>query len=310
MKISRGIILVLVMAAVVTLLAIPCFSAQKDEESVWTENGPRGPRPGPGLKSGLKSGERSGRGPGRGPGLESRPGEGPGRGPGFGPRRFELTEEEIDQIMKGLKESDPAKAKELAKLREKDPERFQAELRRHGGQQLGKIIRERIEAGRLQRRTEFLERLKKNFPKEAEDLTKLEQKDPDLYMRKYELALKKYGRIFEQAKRNPELGEVLVEDLKLQEKRDLLVRKIKAASNDNEKRQLAAQLEEIVGSRFDLIVRRKQIAYEQLLIWLEGLQNRVKESRADLTKSMDPEFKAQNVKERINNLIVSKFNWD
>ena len=306
MKISRGIILVLVMAAVVTLSAIPCVSAQKDEESVWTENGPRGPRPGPGLKSG--------RGPGRGPGLESRPGEGPGRGPGRGPwpgsGRFELTEEEIERIMKGLKESDPAKAKELAKLREKDPERFQAELRRHGGQQLGKIIRERIEAGRRQRRTEFLERLKKNFPKEAEDLAKLEQKDPDLYMKKYELALKKYGRIFEQAKRNPELGEVLIEDLKLQEKRDVLVKKIKASSNDNEKKQLAAQLEEVISSRFDLIVRRKQIAYEQLLTWLEGLQNRVKESRADLTKSMDPEFKAQNVKERINNLIVPKFSWD
>jgi len=230
----------------------------------------------------------------------------------MGSGRFEPTEEEIDRIMKSLKESDPAKAKELAKLREKDPDKFKTELRRHGREQFGKIIRERLEAGRLQRRTEFLEWLEKNFSKEAQGLANLKEKEPDLYLKKYEWAWRKYGRIFEEARRNPELAEVLVEDLKLQERRDELVRKIEASSSDKEKKQLAAQLEEVVASRFDLIVRRKQIAYEQLLKWLESLQRRLKVSRDELNKWTDDEFKAQNVDERIKDLTegIPKFNWD
>ncbi len=290
MELSRKIILVLVLAAVATVTILPCYTAEKDEKDIWTE----GERRGPGSRSG------SGRGPG------------PGPGPGRGSRRFELTDEEIDRVMKDIEESNPSKAKELAKLREKDPNQFSVELRRHGREEFGKIIRERIENYRKRRRAEFLESLEKFDPKEAQELAKLKDTNPDLYAKKYELALKKYGRIIEEGRRNPELAEVLIEDLKLKKIRDELVKNIKATQSDREKKKLISELEEVVAGRFDLIVRRKQIAYERLLRWLDELQKRIRESRGEIVKWRDDTFKHANVKQRMQDLleVKPKFSWD
>ena len=294
MESSRGIILVLAMAAVVAVSVLPCSAQRRSEEKkedIWVGDEPRGPRAGP----------RPG------------PGPGPGRGPiGRGPRRFELTDEEIDRIMKGVKESDPAKAKELAELREKDPEKFRDELRRHGREQFGKIIRERIDNWRKTRQAEFLEWLEKPVPREARDLAKLKERNPNIYAEKFELVWKKYGRVFEEGRRNPELSDILLEDLKLQERRDELLKKIKAARSEKEKKKLVAELEEVIAGRFDLIVRRKQIAYERLLKWLEELQDRIKKSRAEIAKYNDEKVKAENVKQRREDLLeeTPKFRWD
>ncbi|MCH8120494.1 MAG: hypothetical protein IIC00_12290 [Planctomycetes bacterium] len=281
MEFSRRIIVVLVMAVVATVIVLPSSAEEKkDEKNIWTEG--------------------ESRGPGRGP------------GPGRGSRRFELTDEEIDRVMKGLKESNPEKAKELAKLREKEPEKFRDELRRHGREEFGKIIRERIDNWRKRRRAEFLESLEKLVPKEARELAKLKDTNPDLYAEKYELILRKYGRIIEEGRRNPELAEVLIEDLKLKKRRDELLKKIKAVKSENEKKKLVAELEEVVAGRFDLIVRRKQIAYERLLRWLEGLQKRIRESRGEIVRWRDEKLKNENVKQRTGDLLeeIPKFNWD
>ncbi len=280
MEFSRRIIVVLVIAAMATVIILPCSAAEKNEKNIWAEDEPRGP--------------------GRGP------------GPRHGSRRFELTDEEIDRIMKGLQESNPEKAKELAKLCEKDPEKFRNELRRHGREEFGKIIRERIDKWRKRRRAEFLESLEKLVPKEAQELAKLKNTNPDLYAEKYELALKKYGRIIEEGRRNPELAEVLIEDLKLKKRRDELLKKIKAVKNETEKKKLVAELEEVVAGRFDLIVRRKQIAYERLLRWLEELRKRIRESRGEIVKWRDEKFKNENVKQRTGDLLeeIPKFNWN
>jgi len=285
MEISRVIILILAMTAVLTVSTQPCAGDQKDEQSIFTEEENRGP--GPGTE----------RGPRRG---------GPGRG------RFDLTDEEVDQIMEGLKERSPEKAKELEKLREKEPEKFNAELRRHAREEFGKVVRERIEKWRHQRQADFLEWLQKNLPDEAEELAKLKERSPNLYGEKYELVSKKYGRIYEEGRRNPELEKVLIEDLRLQNRRDQLLGKINATNSRREKQKLTEELQEVVGHRYDLIVRRKQIAYERLLKWLEELQNRIKESRADIAKAQDAEVKAENIKTRTKELLEQKkkFNWN
>ena len=290
MELSRRVILILVIAAVATVVVLPCSANEKDEKDIWTEDERRGPGPGPG--------------PGRPPG--------PGRGPGRGSRRFELTDEEIDRIMKDLQESNPEKAKELAKLREKDPNQFSVELRRHGRDEFGKIIRERIDKWRSHRREEFLEWLGKAVPREAQELAKLKETHPDLYAEKYELARKKYGRIFEEGRRNPELADVLLEDLQLKKRQDELLRNIKAAKREKEKKKLVAELEEVIAGRFDLIVRRKQIAYERLLKWLEELRKRLRESRGEINIWRDEKFKNENVKQRTQDLLeeIPKFNWD
>lgn len=285
MELNRSI-LVLVMAAVIMVCSLPCWGAEKDQKSeeqqkedIWVEGEPRGP----------------------------------GRGPGRGPRRFELTDEEIDRVMKALKESDPAKAKELAELRVKDPNQFQAELRTHGREEVGKIIRERIETWRQRWRTEFLEWLQKNYRREAEELERLKQRDPDLYVDKFDLTMEKYRPIWVAVRRgNTELAEVLKEDLELKERRAELLRAIKVAKSEKEKKELTGQLQEVVSRRYDLIVKQKEMAYERLLRWLKELQNRINKSRAEIANWKDEKFKAENVKQRLKDLTEGspKLNWD
>ncbi|HUV63730.1 MAG TPA: hypothetical protein VMW24_07520 [Sedimentisphaerales bacterium] len=280
MQINRRIILALAIAAIVAGAALPCSAEEKskEEQSIWTDDGQKVP--------------------------------GPGWGPGRG--RVELTDEEMNRIVESVKQRDAKQAKDLMKLREKDPEKFMDELRRHAREEYGQIVRERIETWREKRRAEFEEWLGKSFPGEAEELAKLKETDADLYGKKYDLAWQKYSRIFDESRRSPELAEVLIEDLKLQRRTEELLGKIKAARAEKEKKKLTAELEEIVGLRYDLIVRRKQIVYERLLKVLEDLQNRIKESHVELGKWQDSKTKAENVKQRIEYLLEGKkgFRWD
>jgi len=298
MAISRALTLLLAIAVMVAVSGLPGWASQKDkdEENIWTEEEPRGPR----------------RGPEEGPGPGLGPGPGRPRGP-EGPERFELTDEEIDRIISSLEKSAPEKAKELQKLRKKDPEKFQMELRRYGREEFGKIIRERIETWRRKRQDEFLEWFAKNYPRQAEDLAKLKETQADAYWKKFDLVREKYWRIFEEDRRNPELAEVLKEDLGLKEKRNELLRRIKAAKSEQDKTKLLAELDEVVSRRYDLIVRQKQIRYEQLLKWLEELRNRVRESRDEIDKWKDEKFKAENVKKHVKELLeetTPQFRWD
>jgi hypothetical protein len=285
MTTSRTIILLLVTAIVVATWVLPCSAAQeeKDKENIWIEEH---------------------RGLGRGPER--------GRGPG-GPGRFELTDEDISRIISSLEKSDPNAVKELEKLRKEEPEKFQVELRRYGREEFGKIIRERIEGWRQQRQNEFLRWLAKEYPREAENLAKIKENEPKLYFEKFDLIRNKYWRIFEEERRNPELAEVLKEDLRLKDKEDELVNRVKAAKNEKDKQKLMAELEEVASRRYDLIVRQKEIAYERLLRWLEELRKRVKESRDEIIRWQDEKVKAENVKKHARDLIeepTPPFRWD
>lgn len=290
MESSRVIILILALTVVLAVSTQPCAGNQKDEQNLFEEE-ERGPGPGPGPE----------RGPRRG---------GPGRG------RFELSDEEVDRILKGLKERSPEKAKELEELREKEPEKFQQELRRHAPEEFSKVLRERMEKRRekwlQERREAFLEWLGKVLPEEAGELAKLKEKSPDHYGEKYELFWRKYGRIYDESRRNPELEKVHIEDIRLQRRRDQLLGKIKATKSRSEKNKLTEELQEVVGYRYDLIVRRKQIAYEWLLKRLEELQNRINERRAEILKAQDAKVKEENIKKRTQELLEEKkgFPWD
>jgi hypothetical protein len=215
--------------------------------------------------------------------------------------------------MKSLQESNPEKAKELARLREKDPNQFSIELRRHGREEFEKISKERMAKFWSERREKFLEWLGKAVPEEAQELAKLKEISPDLYAKKFELIRRKYWRIFEESRRNPGLAEVLLEDLRLKKRRDELLRNIKAVRSENENKKLVAELEEVVAGRFDLIVRRKQIAYEWLIKRLEELRKRVRESRGEINIWRDEKFKSDNVKKRTQDLLgetPTEFRWD
>jgi membrane-associated HD superfamily phosphohydrolase len=167
--------------------------------------------------------------------------------------------------------------------------------------------------GRERMRTRYLEYtgwLSENYPKQAKKLEQLKTKNPELYARQVALGYRKHSSIIEASQGNPQLAEILKNDLTLKQKRDKLLRKIAGSADQKERKQLTAELEEIVSSRFDLIVKRKQNAYEQLRKELEKLQEKVKKSEAEVGKWK--EIKDEKVKQRLEELIsqTEKFSWD
>lgn len=227
-------------------------------------------------------------------------------------RGFELSDEETNRILEALKKRDPKKAREVESLRKKDPERFMDELRRHATEELDKLIDERREKWRQKWQAAFLEWLEKNLHDESKELLRLKDADPNVYNRKYDLVSRKYYRIFEVSRRNPEWAEVLLEDLKLQKREDELVARIKSTKHNKEQEdKLANELEEVVALRYDVILRRRQIAYEWLLKRLEDLRNEIRKSREEMIKYRQPNIKEENVKQRIKDLLEEKKRfWD
>jgi hypothetical protein len=252
--------------------------------------------------------------------------------------RLEPSEALIEVMMKRIANTDPQRAEELGKLRETNPEEFKKEIgkamremghrpvggwdrqkgRREPGQHMEMPFETRGQEGRRwpaimrQRHEEFLEWLQNNYPDQAKELIELREQDPQLYMRKLGLSFETYGRIAETAKENPELAEVLKEDLELKKQRDSLLSRIKDTTDDKKKQQLIKELEEVVSARFDLVVKRTQIRYEQLSQKLERLKEELKQKEAKVEKWKDPEFKKQNVKARMEKLLseTEKFSWE
>ncbi len=309
MKTTHKIILILaVITAALCAMSLPCEAEEKEGNSIW---------------------------------VEDKQTDTPGR--------FELTEERIERIMKRLAETEPQKAEKLEQLRKEDPEKFKTELRNVMRERFHQGFRGRKEQGfgppgapnmpemrgmpgmqgmpgmggmggmagmpagwgGMGRQTECLEWIEKNYPDEAKNLAELKKGKPELYWRKLGLYMRKYGRIAEASKDNPKLAEALKKDLDLRQQQDALLAKIEAASGD-EKQKLITELEGVVSSRFDLIVERKQIEYEQLTKKLEQLKEEIEQNKAQVEKWKDAGFKNENVKARVEELLSrgGKFEWE
>ncbi len=260
-------------------------------------------------------------------------------------KRLELTDERTERIMSRLSETEPEKAKELEQLRKKDKEAFKAEIRkvmrerlgvrqqrramqqdkrgfgavpqprrkaaiRRGGQGTGRFDMEDMPGP--ERRQRYLKWLKGNYPGKAEKLTELRGKNPELYGRRLQRGLRRHDRIMEAGRQRPELGTALKESMELEDKRDQLLEKINSAAGEDEKKQLVGELEQVVGRRFDLLVKRRQIRYELLQKRLVKMQERVRKIQADIDKWNDPAFKDENVKKRLEELLKQseQFKWD
>lgn len=224
----------------------------------------------------------------------------------------DLSAEQIQRVMEGIQKRDPAKAKALTELRKKNPEHFMTELREQGRPEIDQIVRDRWEARRQERNNRFLEWLKVNYPAEEQALTKLREKDPQLYLKGFENLMNRYGYIFEAENSNPELATVLKEDLELKKRTEQLCSRYRHEKSDAKKQALGAEMEEVVARRYDLIVRQKEIAYEQLLKRVEDLQKQVTNSRADIAKFKEEQTKRENVRQRVETLVGNKvrFKWD
>ena len=256
-------------------------------------------------------------------------------GPMMGKGRFEPTPEQIDHILAEIKEKNPQEANELTKLREKDPNTFRMELRNHMREQFMSHMMEQRrphqggppgqpQAGhdmpgpefmheKIQERTdEFLKCLRENYPDEAAKLEQIKKDNPDQYVRALMISGKKYGRICETVKDDPNLAKVLKQQMELKDKRAELLKQIAATTDEKQKKTLTTELEQIVGQQFDLIVKRKQMAYEDLTKKLADLQKEVNQRKAEAEKWKSKDFKSQKVKERVTELLneKEKFEWD
>lgn len=253
-------------------------------------------------------------------------------------RWFEPTDQAVEQMMGRLKETDPNKAQEIEKLREQDPEKFRAELRKVMRQRLGKRHREGMEQGlerEIPQRCPFMgpdesdrpcegqtrmpekfgehhKWLERNYPEQAEKLAELKEKRPQLYRQYMDHSLKRYSRILEAETENPQLAKVLKEDLELKQKQEELLKKISSVSDNEEKAKLTEELKGVVSNRFDLIVKRKQMEYEHLSGKLQKLEDKVRRSQAEIEKWKDAKFKNDSVEARVKELVseTEKFDWE
>lgn len=239
-------------------------------------------------------------------------------------------EERAMQMLNRIRESDPEAAKRLEKLVREDPEAFHREIREYmmsRARQMPRKDRMGERGSRTSRRgehfggggerlqemqkkhEEYLEWLKENYPAEAAELEDVKERNPELYMSRLMQSVKKYGRIAKAARDNPELAEVMKEDVELKDVRSELIEKIRTAK-DQEKDALKKELKDVVARRFDLIVRRKQIQHEKLLEKLERLKKDVENSEAEAGKWKAS--KEEKVAERLKELLekTEKFYWD
>lgn len=255
-------------------------------------------------------------------------------------KRAEISDEDTEQILSRLSETNPEKAEELKKLQNENPEKFKSELRKairseFGGGGFGRansrgqqgergdgrgaagfgrgehtrgLMRERMR----EVYNEYLEWLGKEYPDEAKKLEELKRDDPELYARRIGVSYKKYKRIFEASENNPKLAAVLKEDMKLRAEVTRLCEEIEKTDDEDKKKLLTEELATVVSKRFDVILQRKQIEYGKLLEKLEALKKRIKESEAELSRRKESKYKEENVKVRVEELLSSakRFKWD
>jgi len=68
----------------------------------------------------------------------------------------------------------------------------------------------------------------------------------------------------------------------------------------------------VVSQRYDLLVRRKRLAYEDLAKKLEELRKEVEAKEAEVAKWAEPDFKQEQVNNRVQELLSEseKFEWE
>lgn len=250
-----------------------------------------------------------------------------------------LSEERINTFLEHLRQQNPARADELEKLRIDNPEQFRLEIREEFANRL-RQIRQQHEHGdrenptpppspdgmprtpgqpgevrgqwkeRLEKmHNELLAWLEKNVPDEAVKLKNLREKQPEEYVTRTSELMRKYAPIMRAEKDNPQLAEVMKEDLENQRRQDELLHQIASATGE-EKDKLTAELKTVIVRRFDLIIAKKQMQYDDLRKRLDELNKEVKAREGELENQKANKDKA--IEERLTELVsrAQKVNWD
>jgi len=326
MKLHSKITLFLVVTAVVSIIFLPCSSAQErnrengnGERSGMSRFGGPGGGFGEGPGGGFSGGPGGGFGGGPGGGFGGGPGggRGGGRSGGRGERfsrdsQPELTDEQIDRIMENFRKRDPEKAKELEKLRKEDSNRFLNDLRRYARQE---YTREIMTAINESRNADFIKWLEKYIPEKAKELADLKNDNPELYVRKIGDLRMQYREIYSPVIFGPEeLMQIRVSDFLLEEKERTLLFKIMPTRDDEAREKLVAELRDVLDKRYDLKVRQKELEYEQLEKQLKAMQEQLDESKEEIKTWGELDFKKEEVDKRLEILTGRRasrrdFSW-
>ena len=243
-------------------------------------------------------------------------------------RERPMREEVMTKVLEKIKKEDPNEAAKLENLRKEDPKAFRMEFRKymqehgHGPEgfepnkprgdepPMGMMGREKMREHMQARDNELMTWLQKNDPNKAKELSALKEKDPPAYMRRMMFEMKNYRQIIETEQTNPALAEVLKKDLALKQKRNDLLDQIKGTTDEAKKKELTNQLKTVIGDRFDLIVQKKQLRYEELKKKLEELQQNVKKSQTELESIKTK--KAEQVEQHMKELLSQseKIDWN
>lgn len=294
------------LAVLAILQGVPALSAEAPEADIWTEDA--GPMQ-----------------------------EGP-----WSDRRIEI-------FLDRLEEENPDRAAQLRMLQKENPDEFQKELKKEvdkffrssdrpqppepgegpGGpmgpgpqrpdtregrrgpdeDRSGEARRRRWLEHIQRRHEEFIQWLETNDPELAGELEQLRQKDEAAYFGRVMEARRRYDPILRAERDNPELAEVLKEDLLLQRQREELIREIRGAEGPR-KEQLLNELRGLVSRRFDLIVRKKTLQYQELEERLKRLQRELEKRQTEVDKLK--RNKEQAVQERVKELTAQAeaIHWD
>jgi len=103
-----------------------------------------------------------------------------------------LSDETVDRIMKGIAQRDPAKARELAELRKKDPEQFKTEL--------GNVLKEDYDLRK--RRDEILRQIRRERSDARKQILGAELQD--IIARRYDLIVRRKEIAYEQLQKKLE----------------------------------------------------------------------------------------------------------
>ncbi|MEJ2647750.1 MAG: hypothetical protein P8016_04990 [Sedimentisphaerales bacterium] len=300
MKLYNRITLFMVILAVAALVSLPASIAQP---------------PGSGRGGQRAGGDRTGRSGDRGDGrgAADRPNRGGGRGdvgPGGrsggrgGPQRMsreELTDAQIDRILKAYSERDPEGAKRLQEQRTTmTRERFQQALT------MAAWAETFAERDQYREYNRILELCEKCMPDEAKGIRELRDTNYDLYKQRLDSLRDKYRMIWPRitSPRTPqELVPVIVRDFQLGNKERELSWQYANTTDPEDKESILANIRDVVSARYDLGVQQREIQYKQIQKEMDALKTRLDAEMKAVEKMKDPQARETGISFRVDSVI-------
>ncbi len=143
---------------------------------------------------------------------------------------------------------------------------------------------------------EFRSWLEANYPQEYQKIADTKSRaDMQAVMRKY------MPIFMSEKKGNKDMSELLKKDLVLKEKRNALVKQISTTDDTTAKASLIQELSDVVSQRFDIVVAKKKVRYNNLKKRITELEKEVEKQEAALEKLESN--KAAEVKQRLKELV-------